>query len=131
MSVVLTVVPVNFDARLSSGYYDNKMQWPAAAIPPSIFHKRIQDLTPAEAQSLLAVVLAFHAEEDAIKKARDAYKAETRRLTDEFEVDLAAHHGMTNHPRRQALFDKAWEDGHADGYLAVAGEYESLIARMV
>lgn len=54
-----------------------------------------------------------------LKEARDAYGAETARLTEVFRQDLFEDLGITNHPMRDKLFSKAWEDGRAHGFSEV------------
>lgn len=56
------------------------------------------------------------------KGVRDAYRAENQRLRSEFEKDVLAELGLTDHPKGQALMDLAWENGHSNGYREVYGE---------
>ena len=34
--------------------------------------------------------------------------------------------GLTNYPKRDAVWKKAWEDGHSESYLAVFWQYREL-----
>jgi hypothetical protein len=42
------------------------------------------------------------------------------------KADLAAEHGLTDHPKLDRLFEFAWNMGHASGLLEVAGYFEDL-----
>jgi hypothetical protein len=57
---------------------------------------------------------------------RDAWMSEERRLRTLFESDLAAEYGMTDHPKRDMLWLKAWEEGHPNGLSDVAVWYDAL-----
>lgn len=57
---------------------------------------------------------------DRIARRGDAYTSH------EFERDLAVAFGLETHPKRQRVFDLAWEYGHADGRREVASFYADL-----
>jgi hypothetical protein len=84
--------------KLMTGYYNNKLEYPknSAKGAPAFYE----------------AVNAYHAEEYRINKM--------------FEEDLAAEFGLTEHPKRQLLFDKAWANGHAYGLQEVYEEYADL-----
>jgi hypothetical protein len=44
-----------------------------------------------------------------------AYSEDCARLSDEFRKDLLADLGITNHPKADLLFSKAYEMGHSSG----------------
>lgn len=47
--------------------------------------------------------------------ALDAYHAAEQAVYDTFKNDLFADLGISDNPRRQVLFSKAWERGHSYG----------------
>lgn len=61
---------------------------------------------------------------------RSAYRAEGTRLHAEFKKDLEEEFADSSWPQSvlNALYSKAWEDGHASGCHEVAGVYSDLIA---
>ena len=61
-------------------------------------------------------------------KMRDLYGAETCRLEKLFREELAHNHGMDRLPQsiQDALYSKAWEEGHAYGYDEVASHYSDM-----
>lgn len=56
-----------------------------------------------------------------------AYQADIARLDKQFRVDLFAELGITNNPKRDLLFEKAWDMGHASGYEEVANYALDLV----
>jgi len=42
------------------------------------------------------------------------------------EVELAAKHGLLDHPKRAKLFNLAWEHGHASGRDDIRYWYDEL-----
>lgn len=55
------------------------------------------------------------------------YQNETAQRLKEFEEDLAEHLGIRDNPKRDLLFSKAWERGHAHGFSEVLGCAEDLV----
>ena len=47
------------------------------------------------------------------------YQEENLRLQDEFRRDLIEKYGMINHPKANAIFDKAWDIGCSSGLESV------------
>lgn len=42
------------------------------------------------------------------------------------KMQLAIEHGLSNHPKLDLLYEKAWEYGHANGFNEVAFHFEEL-----
>lgn len=49
------------------------------------------------------------------------------RLKNEFREDLIAEYGMSNHPKANKIFDKAWELGHSKGYDHVEYYFQDFV----
>ena len=47
------------------------------------------------------------------------YYEEQDKLKNQFREDLIAEYHMTNHPKANKIFDKAWELGHSKGHEEV------------
>lgn len=58
-------------------------------------------------------------DEAAFDAARKAYMAAEAAALDRFKEDLFADLGISDHPLREKLFSKAWDDGHSSGYSEV------------
>jgi hypothetical protein len=55
------------------------------------------------------------------------YHEERQRLENEFREDLIDKYKMTNHPKANKLFDKAWEYGESSGLWEVEDYFMSII----
>lgn len=49
----------------------------------------------------------------------DLYNIRQRKLEDKFKIDVLAEYGLTDHPKAEAVFALAWEEGHSCGYSEV------------
>lgn len=56
-----------------------------------------------------------------------AYNNEAGAMAAQFKADLEAEYGMTGHPKADALFSVAWDEGHAYGFAEVAGKYGRFV----
>lgn len=66
-------------------------------------------------------------DEEAFKKARAEYGAAQQEVQERFKADLFREFGVENNPKRELLFNKAWERCHSEGFFGVAGEFEHLV----
>jgi hypothetical protein len=64
---------------------------------------------------------------EALKAARRKYNEETGRLTAQFRLDLFEDLGISDHPMRDKLYSKAWEDGHSAGLSEVYNVASDLV----
>jgi len=55
------------------------------------------------------------------------YDEERIRLQEEFRKDLIEKHGMTNHPKANQIFNKAWDMGISRGLQEVDGYFDDLV----
>lgn len=68
-----------------------------------------------------------YARRNADHEVHAAYQAEEARLHDEFRRDALAELEITDHPKADLLFSKAWEMGHAYGYSEVWSYMQDLV----
>jgi hypothetical protein len=54
------------------------------------------------------------------------YYEEQDKLKNQFREDLIAEYHMTNHPKANKIFDKAWELGHSKGHEEVEYYFQDL-----
>lgn len=66
-------------------------------------------------------------DKDALRAARAKYNAETARLTELFRQDMFEDLGIENHPLREKLYSKAWNDGHSAGLSEVYNCAQDLV----
>ena len=55
------------------------------------------------------------------------YQEENLRLQEEFRRDLIAEYGVTDHPKANKIFDKAWDMGISGGLQEVEFCFQDLI----
>jgi hypothetical protein len=65
--------------------------------------------------------------EEEVKASRIKYNTEENLLHQEFKNDLFEEFGVTDNPKKELLFDKAWDDGHYAGYSEVYNCFEGLV----
>lgn len=66
-------------------------------------------------------------DKDTIRRLREAYNDNGRRLYDLFVADLKEDLGVTDHPKADKLVSLAWERGHSSGYQEVYNEAWNLV----
>lgn len=65
-------------------------------------------------------------DEKSYKEHLKQYSEEKANLLKEFKQDLFEELGITHHPKREKLFEKAWENSRSEGLYQVIVEAESL-----
>lgn len=60
-------------------------------------------------------------------KADAVYNEVTRQKHEEFKQDLFEDLGIQDNPKKEKLFDKAWDRGHSHGYSEVYGVASDLV----
>ncbi len=112
--------------NIQDGKYKNNFPYPDRPSLSPIFGKTASQLTADEIKSLPSLKEEFEKAKVSYKEAMQAWHNEEGRMNALFEADCAAAEGMENHPKRQKLWSKAWEDGHANGYNTILERYESF-----
>ena len=66
-------------------------------------------------------------DEESYKEHRKLFDDESGRLHQEFKEDLFTEFGMSKHPKREKIFNYAWEEGHACGLEDVYGVFSDIV----
>lgn len=115
--------------------YKNNDEFPSAStcLPPKSpnphDYKTKADFVKAEAEFTAKTIEYFNAREDYDKKVK-SWNAKCNRLEQEFKHDLFEELGLTENPKADLLYSKAWEYGHSAGFEEVfyyASELADLI----
>ena len=61
------------------------------------------------------------------KRDLKIYYAKDKELADQFKVDLYEEYGVTNNPKNDLLFSKAYELGHSAGYQEIENYFSDLV----
>ena len=112
---------------VQDGEYKNSLPYPERVKEPAVLRKSARDLTDDEVASLAAVKAQYVADVEAHERAKYAYRQEEGRLFAKFRADLEAEYGLVGHPKADALFNRAWEQGHSAGFGEVATIYDDLV----
>lgn len=65
-------------------------------------------------------------DDEAYKKASDAYAVGDQERYVSFKTDLFDEYGVSDSPKRDAAFSIAWDYGHSSGFSDVASYFDSL-----
>lgn len=65
--------------------------------------------------------------EEAYKEQRTKWNVENARLHNEFKEDIFEEFGFQDHPKRERVFELAWDRGHSSGFSEVYLVFEELV----
>ena len=102
--------------------YKNKMPYPCRSMKPRIpYSEKPKDFIEY-AKKLEQWGVDFKKQ----KKAMLEYKKEEARLLEIFKNDAFEYLGISDNPKRELLYSKAWEEGHSSGLREVFEWMEDL-----
>jgi hypothetical protein len=61
------------------------------------------------------------------KELKEAYEKESSKLYNLFAEDLFEEFGVTNNPKKDKCFARAWEHGHSSGYSEVYNYFSDFV----
>lgn len=64
-------------------------------------------------------------------KDREVYRKGNREAEQLFKEAALEEVGLSDHPKADKVFEKAWRDGHSSGYAEVFGELQELSELML
>lgn len=91
-------------------------------IKPAILSANVNDLDERQLSCIPKIRKNYEEQLEEYQK----FVAGKTQLIKEFEADCAEAFGMKNHPKRNKLWAKAWEHGHASGLGDVLNWYSDL-----
>ena len=119
---------MNMHERINTGEFNAEDRRNNVPLPPREDQDRefIKiDNQIAYAKSLLNT--AQNARKDLRRKRREAHRDAEAATVIRFRAALEEEFGMTDHPKRAAIWTNAWDRGHSNGFQEVASEYEDLV----
>lgn len=96
--------------------YENTLPFPQKPIKPNLSYN---NCTPQMAREYADKLEIWERECVLHKLLMDDYREEEIRLTKQFYDDAIKEAGLSNHPKKDIIYSKAWEDGHSGGYSEV------------
>lgn len=85
--------------------------------------KDIKDKAAAQVDEDIKRATEREAQRERVRKANE----EARKQAEQLRARLEEEHDMANHPKRDKLWSKAWEHGHAAGLDDVDTWYSDLV----
>ena len=83
-------------------------------------------MTDTELAQIPSLKKQFEEKKAEYRRTLELHRKEEARLNLLFEEDCAKEQGLENHPKRMALWAKAWDQGHANGLCEVWDAYQNL-----
>ena len=108
--------------------YENKVPYPKKPSKP-----QLSSSTPSisEIKQYQNDIADFEVKEIAYKSNfqayREAYREEEGRLHDLFKQDFFDELGISNHPKKEKIFEYAWQEGHSGGLSAVLSQANEIV----
>lgn len=88
------------------------------------------DKLPGEL-STLGVTVEKAVNTEAFKHAQEQYRGIIGERIDEFRKELYEYYGVTDNPKADAVYDKAYDRGHSAGYGEVSSYFGDLVDLIV
>lgn len=121
---------MNIRQNIEDGKYENKVQIIGSSFPPKLLRelegKKVKEISEEEFKSLPKLRAEFEEQKKLYKESSGLYRKEEGRVIDLFENDCAEAEGVSDNPKRAALWGKAWEHGHSAGLSEVWIVYQDL-----
>ena len=115
-------VPYPTKSEYTKTFYYKNGERVGASYPASGLYT---DLSPEELKQCVKETVL---DEKAYKKKLSEWRVSESKLLMEFKKDLFEDLGITNNPKNELLFSKAWEHGHSAGFHEVYGYACDLVA---
>lgn len=106
--------------RINSGEFENKTEFPTRPTKPRL----VSNATAAQARAYADALDLYEHTERVYRAGVTAYRKAENEAVARFEEALADEFGLTNHPKRNKVWNMAWENGHSCGLTEVLGYYE-------
>jgi predicted nucleic acid-binding protein len=108
---------MNYEDFREGGKYTSNVPYPEKPKKPVL--NTNYALNATEIRKHADLVDRYELEVEVYKKKKDSYHAGLADAEDRFKKDLFEDLGITNHPKAERLFSKAWERGHSSGMYEV------------
>jgi hypothetical protein len=91
--------------------YVNQMPFPKRPVKPRL----PKDHTAEEVRGYADALEVWESLQSDYHHQLDLYRAETFRLENQFKKDALEELGLTDHPKADKIYSKAWDQGHYAG----------------
>lgn len=111
--------------KVNAGYYETKRVYPGQRPKKPKLPDHPRDFAHLYKEADAAVMADYEARIAEWNEQNDRYMEDKNRLEDLFRKEAIEEVGMTGHPKADALYAKAYDDGHAYGFSEVIGKLDS------
>lgn len=120
-------LPYPTKEQFTTKFWYKEGQTIARQLPGQSIEYLVTNIAPNRDIRTLNAICETTVDEEGLRVARRAYGEETARLTAQFKADLFEDLGISDHPMREKLYSKAWEDGHSAGFSEVYNVASDLV----
>ena|SRR6185312_330692 len=112
--------------KISAGDYASKLPYASKPQTPDILRGRMVDLDPSLVDVAHAALVRHNAAVTEAAEANRRRREDQAALDQQFEEDLAAEFGLTDHPKRGKVYALAYDMGHSSGLGDIYHHYSDL-----
>lgn len=112
--------------NIANGVYKNKVEIVRKPPTPALLRKPAGQLTAIEIANLDTVGKAYEAGVKANRESTTQFRFESGKLSQQFRNDIENEFGLTQHPKRNKLWELAYEYGHGNGLTEIYHHYSEL-----
>ena len=104
--------------------YKNTLEYPVSKPKPP---KQLLSSDPDLVKLYVREIKDYEARMRDYERSMEAYHNRERKIHDQFKQDMFEELGVTDNPKKDLLFSKAWEMGHSYGFSEVFHYAEELV----
>ncbi len=123
--------PISFSVRdrIQAGEFENILNYPTDAVLNGDPTYQALDKEQCQLQGKINEIKG-------VKKAlvctmKQEYDNESSLRRTDFKAALEKEYGLQDHPKRDRIWQKAWDDGHSGGWTDILNVYEELVDLIV
>jgi hypothetical protein len=113
--------------KLRRNAYRNTDDWPKTPVKPIPVFSLVTEANAADLRAYASSLEAWEIEAAIAKQKQDSWTEKHSTLENQFRTDLEAETGMTDHPKAELLYWKAYERGHSSGVDGVYDAYMNML----
>lgn len=102
--------------------YQNQVPYRTKPTKPSL----PKNPTAQEARQYANDIEAYATFMEEVEASRNEYRKEEANILGQFQADALEEVGLANHPKKDIIFSKAWQNGHSGGFSEVFGQLQDL-----
>lgn len=106
--------------------YEVEVTCPKCPSKP-VLNVSLKDVTAKDYEEMAKKMKVYEKEMEKYEVLQKVYQAQKNELMETFIYDLFVENGVEDKEKGDIIFAKAWDEGHSEGYCAVANKFEDLV----